>query len=204
MYVCAGVCNIEEMEKDKDKALPFITTADFTPYFLGIIASMNAGYWVDETGYQIHNNEYGTNAPQKSRASKLKGDPPLFAGCEMQLSGQFGNPTRDEIELMIRAGGGRVVPQLFLRDMRFAKSIAATTLPPPSENGNDNNTVRHLIVFDQAGEGVISSRKLKTEVKAMRELGQSLGKRVEVVQRKILLECIAAYDMDRLVEADIA
>ncbi|KAI1318181.1 Breast cancer 1, early onset [Mortierella claussenii] len=203
-------------------------------YFLGVLracwvvryewvtASMSAGYWVDEVGYQIHNNEFGTNAPKDSRASQQRGEPPLLAGYEVQLSGTFSGPTKEEVELIIRAGGGSVVPQLFLRESRFAKSlaegdsvadvstssfsrqaIAADSSHRLTASQMDAGPVRHLLLFDQAGEGVISSRKLKTEVKAMRDLGLSLGKRVEVVQRKVLFECIAAFDMSKLVEAEV-
>ncbi|KAF9292532.1 hypothetical protein BGZ68_003438 [Mortierella alpina] len=135
-----------------------------------IDASMRAGYWVDEEQYQIHDNEMGCNAPKRSRASQLGGDPPLFTGYEFQLSGVFTTPKKEEVALMIRAGGGIVVPQLFLGDTR---------------------------------NGVVSLKKLRTEVESMRTLADTLGKRVELVQCKSLLDCIAQYDMSTLVESTL-
>ncbi|KAI8605988.1 hypothetical protein EDD21DRAFT_362228 [Dissophora ornata] len=179
-------------------------------YFLGVLrscwvlryewinVSMNAGYWVDEFPYQVYDNEFGCNAPKLSRASLLRGEPKLFAGYEVQLFGTFIKPTKEEIELMVRAGGGTVVPQLFLRDTRSAKSYTLAM-----DDQEENYRVRHIILYDQASEGVVSLKKLKTEVRSMRELAKSLGKRVEVVQRNILLDCIAQYDMDKLIESSI-
>ncbi|KAF8939434.1 hypothetical protein BGZ58_009789 [Dissophora ornata] len=164
----------------------------------GINVSMNAGYWVDEFPYQVYDNEFGCNAPKLSRASLLRGEPKLFAGYEVQLFGTFIKPTKEEIELMVRAGGGTVVPQLFLRDTRSAKSYTLAM-----DDQEENYRVRHIILYDQASEGVVSLKKLKTEVRSMRELAKSLGKRVEVVQRNILLDCIAQYDMDKLIESSI-
>jgi len=99
---------------------------------------------------------------------------------------------------MIRAGGGIVVPQLFLRDTKSAKSHA---LAMDDREGDDR--MRHIILYDQASEGVVSLKKLKTEVRSMKELAKSLGKHVEAVQRNILLDCIAQYDMDELKESSI-
>ncbi|KAF9352438.1 Breast cancer 1, early onset [Mortierella sp. AD094] len=165
-----------------------------------ITASVDAGYWVDETSYQIYDNEFGCNAPKRSRASHLRGDPPLFAGYEVQISGAFTKPTKEEVELMIRAGGGVIVPQLFLRDTRFARSIASQRNNDQASDRNESDPVRHLLLYDQANDGVMSLKKLKTEVRMVKELGQSLGKQVEVTQCKILFDCIAQYDMSQLVE----
>ncbi|KAF9209886.1 hypothetical protein BGZ49_010416 [Haplosporangium sp. Z 27] len=178
-------------------------------YFLGVLrscwvlrfewitASMSAGYWVEETSYQIHDNEFGCNAPKLSRASHLRGDPPLFAGYEIQISGVFTKPTKEEVELMIRAGGGTVVPQLFLRDTRLAKSIASQRSNDQTSDQKDSNPVRHLLLYEANG-GVMSLKKLKTDIQMVRELAQSYGKHVEVTQCKVLLDCISQYDMSSL------
>ncbi|KAI7824706.1 hypothetical protein BC939DRAFT_449799 [Gamsiella multidivaricata] len=183
-------------------------------YFLGVLrgcwvlryewinVSMSAGYWVDEVPYQIYDNEFDVNAPKKSRISQQRGEPPLFTGCEVQLFGIFNKPTKEEVELIIRTGGGTVVPQLFLRDTRFARSIAS------HHNSADTDVVdestRHLILYDHTSEGVMSLKKLKTEVRSMKELAQSLGKTVRVVHCKNLFDSIAKYDMNQLVDTDPA
>ncbi|KAG0371408.1 BRCA1-associated RING domain protein 1 [Gamsiella multidivaricata] len=169
---------------------------------LRINVSMSAGYWVDEVPYQIYDNEFDVNAPKKSRISQQRGEPPLFTGCEVQLFGIFNKPTKEEVELIIRTGGGTVVPQLFLRDTRFARSIAS------HHNSADTDVVdestRHLILYDHTSEGVMSLKKLKTEVRSMKELAQSLGKTVRVVHCKNLFDSIAKYDMNQLVDTDPA
>ncbi|KAF9575513.1 hypothetical protein EC968_002774 [Mortierella alpina] len=184
-------------------------------FFLGVLracwvlryewidASMRAGYWVDEEQYQIHDNEMGCNAPKRSRASQLGGDPPLFTGCEFQLSGVFTTPKKEEVALMIRAGGGMVVPQLFLGDTRLSKSIRAHDDVSANHSGARTSPHRHLIVHDLASNGVVSLKKLRTEVESMRKLADTLGKRIELVQCKSLLDCIAQYDMSTLVESNL-
>ncbi|KAG0259601.1 hypothetical protein BG011_002533 [Mortierella polycephala] len=166
-----------------------------------IIGSMEAGYWVDEEPYQIYDNEMGINAPKKSRSSQQQGDPPLFSGCEVQLSGVFVKPTKDEVEIMIRSGGGTVVTQLFLgtiRSSRIGRAISRSR--SPNDEDNFGTPSRHLILYDQASDGVVSLKKLKTTVEFVQTLAHSLGKKVEVVQCKTLLDCIAEYNIDNLEE----
>ncbi|CAO3568513.1 unnamed protein product [Mortierella alpina] len=184
-------------------------------FFLGVLracwvlryewidASMRAGYWVDEEQYQIFDNEMGCNAPKRSRASQLGGDPPLFTGYEFQLSGVFTTPKKEEVALMIRAGGGVVVPQLFLGDTRLSKSIRAHDDPSADHSAARTSPHRHLILHDLASNGVVSLKKLRTEVESMRKLADTLGKRMELVQCKSLLDCIAQYDMSSLVESTL-
>ncbi|KAF9958939.1 hypothetical protein BGZ72_010620 [Mortierella alpina] len=168
-----------------------------------IDASMRAGYWVDEEQYQIHDNEMGCNAPKRSRASQLRGDPPLFAGYEFQLSGVFTTPKKEEVALMIRAGGGIIVPQLFLGDTRLSKSIRAHEDITADQLTARTSPRRHLILHDLASNGVVSLKKLRTEVESMRELADTLGKQIELVQCKSLLDCIAQYDMSTLEESTL-
>lgn len=56
---------------------------------VGIIASMDAGYWVDEVPYQIYDNEFGFNAPKASRASHLRGVSPRSRMPPIGLSGKL-------------------------------------------------------------------------------------------------------------------
>lgn len=171
-------------------------------YFLGVLrgcwvlrfewitASLDAGYWVDEVPYQIYDNEFGYNAPKLSRASHNRGDPPLFAGCEVQLLGTFNNPTKEQLELMIEAGGGMVVSQLFL----WSKRSTATT---HDHNDSTDNAIptRHIILFDKANEGV---RRMKMDIQSVKEVARSLEERVQVVHHKDFLDCITTYDIDAL------
>ncbi|KAF9358604.1 BRCA1-associated RING domain protein 1 [Mortierella sp. NVP85] len=176
-------------------------------YFLGILrgcwvlryewitASMNAGYWVHESPYQIYDNEFGINAPKISRASHLRRDPPLFAGCEVQLFGTFTRPTKDELELMIEAGGGMVVSQLFSWSMR------STVL---RSDGTDNaHPTRHIILYNQANDGVRNLRRLKTEIRSVSEVARTLDRRVQVVHHREFLDCIASYDISTMGESDL-
>ncbi|KAF9922712.1 hypothetical protein FBU30_007153 [Linnemannia zychae] len=153
-----------------------------------IMASQEAGYWVDETPYQISDNEMGCNPAKLSRASRLQGDPPLFTNYEFQLAGTFITPSREEIELIIKIGGGTIVPKLFHRD-RF------------SANNNSNSSyIKHILLYDQANDGVMSLKKLKSEVEATRRQSSSVGKAFTVVTCRNLLDCISQYDMERIVE----
>ncbi|GJJ78859.1 hypothetical protein EMPS_11218 [Entomortierella parvispora] len=70
-------------------------------------ASMEAGYWIDERPFLLYNNEFGNNGAERSRRSLEQGEPKLFSGYEIQLTGAFVKPSRDDIALMIRAGGGK-------------------------------------------------------------------------------------------------
>ncbi|KAF9438621.1 BRCA1-associated RING domain protein 1 [Entomortierella beljakovae] len=163
--------------------------------FEWIVASRNAGYWVDETPYQIYDNEFGCNAPKKSRVSHSNKEPPLFASLEVQLSGTFKKPSKDEIELMIRTGGGMVVPQLF-RDTRFAKSISGRN----SNKGDHVDELRHILLFS-GNDGVVHLKKVRTDIQTVKDIAKSLGKRVETAQSRSLLDCIAQYDMSKLIES---
>ncbi|KAF9186476.1 hypothetical protein BGZ51_002004 [Haplosporangium sp. Z 767] len=166
-----------------------------------IIMSMEAGYWVDEESYQIYDNEMGINAPKKSRSSQQQGDSPLFSGCEFQLSGIFVKPTKDEVEIMIRSGGGTIVTQLFQEATRTSRIGSAISRSNSPNNGSSlGGPSRHLILYDQASDGVVSLKKLKTTVESVRTLAHSLGERAEVVQCKTLLDCIAEYNIDNLAE----
>ncbi|KAF9129334.1 Breast cancer 1, early onset [Mortierella sp. 14UC] len=153
-----------------------------------LTASQAAGYWVDETSYQIADNEMGCNPGKLSRASRLRGDPPLFTHFEFQLAGTFVTPTRDEIELMVKTGGGTITPKLFQRD----RSAAIT---------NSSSLTRHVLLYDQASDGVMSLKKLRSEIESTQLQGLSIGKVVAVVPCKSLLDCISQYDMDKLVES---
>ncbi|KAG0373928.1 hypothetical protein BGX24_011059 [Mortierella sp. AD032] len=146
-----------------------------------MVASQAAGYWVDETSYQISDNEMGCNPAKLSRASRSRGDPPLFTNFEFQLAGTFVTPTRDEIELMVKTGGGTIAPKLFQRD--------------------SDGFTRHVLLYDQASDGVMSLKKLKSEIESTQLQGLSSGKVVAVVPCKSLLDCISQYDMDKLVES---
>jgi hypothetical protein len=44
---------------------------------LGILASQEAGYWVDETSYQVADNEMNCNPAKLSRASRSRGVSPV-------------------------------------------------------------------------------------------------------------------------------
>ncbi|KAG0007149.1 Breast cancer 1, early onset [Modicella reniformis] len=179
----------------------FVTEPTHVILDLRITASMNAGYWVDELPYQINDNEFGCNAPKMSRARKLRGERPLFSGCEVQLFGTFSRPTKEELELMIETGGGIIVSELFLR------STQSTATHHRHHHRSDNiesaEPRRHILLYDQASEGVMSLRKMKTKVHSVRKVAQSLGKRVEVVHYKVLLDCIASYDIGVLSETDL-
>ena len=86
-----------------------------------------------------------------------------------------------------------MVSQLFRQDT-WSQDVHvhhhAATPPPP--------LLKHLLVFDQANEGVLKVKKLRTETEACMDLARPLGKTVDVVRSLDLLNCIAQYDMDRL------
>ncbi|KAG9067754.1 hypothetical protein KI688_011341 [Linnemannia hyalina] len=151
-----------------------------------ILASQEAGYWVDESSYQIADNEMKCNPAKLSRASRSRGDRPLFTNYEFQLAGPFVTPTRDEMELMIKIGGGTAVPRLSQRD----RSTAA----------NDGGNTKHVLLYDQTNDGVLSLKKLKVEIESVQEQALSIGKTVSIVPCKVLLDCISQYDMDKMVE----
>ncbi|KAG0277626.1 hypothetical protein BGZ95_005630 [Linnemannia exigua] len=167
----------EQCQKGAGRTVKFfmgILHASWVVRYDWLVASQAAGYWVDETSYQISDNEMGCNPAKLSRASRSRGDPPLFTNFEFQLAGTFVTPTRDEIELMIKTGGGIIVPKLFQRD----RSAAV----------NNGSFTRHVLLYDQASEGVMSLKKLRSEIEAAQLQGHSIGK-------------VVAYDMDKLVES---
>ncbi|KAF9090455.1 hypothetical protein BGX23_005953 [Mortierella sp. AD031] len=188
----------EQCQKGSGRTVKFflgILHASWVVRYEWIVASHEAGYWVDETAYQIDDNEMGCNPAKLSRASRLRGDPPLFTGFEFQLAGTFVTPTRDEIELMVRVGGGTIVPRLFQRDRSVAPNSESS-----NTNGGSSNYSRHVLLYDQASDGVMSLKRLKSEVETAQAQGLPIGKIVEVVPCKTLLDCISQYDMERLIE----
>ncbi|KAF9538920.1 hypothetical protein EC957_006033 [Mortierella hygrophila] len=179
----------EQCQKGGGRTVKFfmgILYASWVVRFDWILASQEAGYWVDETSYQIADNEMKCNPAKLSRASRSRGDRPLFTNYEFQLAGPFVTPTRDEMELMIKTGGGAVVPRLFQRD----RSTVA----------NDSGNTKHVLLYDQTNDGVLSLKKLKVEIESVQEQGLSIGKTVSIVPCKVLLDCISQYDMDKMVE----
>ncbi|KAG0306374.1 BRCA1-associated RING domain protein 1 [Dissophora globulifera] len=171
-------------------------------------ASLEAGYWVEEAPYQLNNNEFGCSAPKLSRASALRGELPLFANVEVQLFGTFHRPSKEEVEVIVRAGGGTVVSRLFLGDAKVAKASASRNAKSdsgdaPSSREEQGRPERHFILYDQSNDGVMSLKRLRTEARSMREMARSLGKHAEIVQCKALFDCVAQYDLSKLVEASI-
>jgi hypothetical protein len=101
-------------------------------------------------------------------------------------------PTKEQLELMVEAGGGRIVSQLFLWSTRSTAT---------AHHHHSDEPTRHIILYDQASEGVMSLRKMKMELRSVGEMALSLGKRVQVVHHKEFLESIASYDID-ILDAD--
>jgi len=118
----------------------------------------------------------------------LSKEPKLLHGYEIQLTGAFVRPSREDIALIIRAGGGKVVSQLFRQD----------NYTQDGHNSTKSLVKKHVLVYDQVNEGVLKVKKLRTEVKACMELARPLGKKVDVVTSGGLLNCIAQYDLDLL------
>ncbi|KAF9155002.1 BRCA1-associated RING domain protein 1 [Linnemannia schmuckeri] len=180
----------EQCQKGGGRTVKFfmgILYGSWVVRFDWILASQEAGYWVDETSYQIADNEMKCNPAKLSRASRARGDPPLFTNYEFQLAGPFVTPTRDEMELMIKTGGGTVVSRLSQRD----RTTAA--------NGSGGFT-KHVLLYDQTNDGVMSLKKLKADIESTMAHGRSIGKEVSIVPCKTLLDCISQYDMDKMVE----
>lgn len=100
---------------------------------------------------------------------------------------------------MVEAGGGVIVPQLFLWSTR----PTATAHHHHNDCTDNVEPTRHIILYDQASEGVMSLRKMKKETRSVREVADSLGKRLQVVRHKEFLECIASYDIGILDEGDL-
>ncbi|KAF9900947.1 hypothetical protein EC991_006721 [Linnemannia zychae] len=155
----------------------------------------------DEPSSSLEDSTSLFNSPTPERASKetsvvicgtyltpQKKDPPLFTNFEFQLAGTFVTPTREEMELMVKAGGGTIVPKFFQRD----RSAVGT---------NSDSTIRHVLLYDQASDGVMSLKKLRSEIESTQLQGLSMGKKVSVVPCKNLLDCISRYDMGMLVES---
>lgn len=113
----------------------------------------------------------------------------------MELFGTFNRPTKDELELMIEAGGGMVVSQLFLWSTR------STVLR--SDGADNAQPTRHIILYHQANDGLRNLRRLKTEVQSVSEVARTLGRRVQVVHHKEFLDCIASYDINTMGESDL-
>jgi hypothetical protein len=91
------------------------------------------------------------------------------------------------MELMVRTGGGTVVSRLSQRDR--------------STTANSGGYTKHVLLYDQTNDGVLSLKKLKAEIESTLALGRSLGKIVSIVPCKNLLDCISQYDMDKMVES---
>ncbi|KAF9584145.1 Breast cancer 1, early onset [Lunasporangiospora selenospora] len=170
-----------------------------------ITASMKAGYWVDEASYQTYDNEFGNNGARRSRASFERGDPPLFANCEIQLSGAFSRPSRDDIDMLLRTGGGTIVSRLFQQQLKLLKTSATDNNNDQDASVQDQGPAMHLLVFDQAVQsGVMSLKRLKADIESAQRTAKSLGKHVCLVQSKDLLDCIAQYDLNSLVETSLS
>ncbi|KAF8945593.1 BRCA1-associated RING domain protein 1 [Haplosporangium gracile] len=180
----------EQCQKGGGRTVKFfmgILYGSWVVRFDWILASQEAGYWVDETSYQITDNEMKCNPAKLSRASRSRGDPPLFTNYEFQLIGPFVTPTRDEMELMVKTGGGTTVSRLSQCD----RSTAI--------NGSGDFT-KHVLLYDQTNDGVMSLKKLKADIGSILAQGRSIGKEVSIVPCKTLLDCISQYDMDKMVE----
>ncbi|KAG0232196.1 hypothetical protein BGW42_008320 [Actinomortierella wolfii] len=115
-----------------------VTQSNSESSFKGVEASSQAGYWVKEDPHQVGDNEFGNNGSKRSRASHAKGEPKLLDGYVIQLYGKFTVPSRADLELLIEAGGGRIVEDL-LEDLEESalKAVKAeegdASAPPTPE-----------------------------------------------------------------------
>jgi hypothetical protein len=65
-----------------------------------------------EAAHQARGDDRGAacdGAPAAARARAAAGGEPLFAPLRVHLAGDFGAPSRAELEALVRAGGGRVL-----------------------------------------------------------------------------------------------
>ncbi|KAG0097622.1 hypothetical protein BGZ93_002367 [Podila epicladia] len=156
----------------------------------GVLDSMEAGYWVQEDEYQLPDNEYGNSGQRRARTKKLQGEPPLFHGYEFQLFGTIQNLSKGDLEQLISAGGGVLVPELFRHDVKPRRRPEAAPQ-------------HHVLLFDPSNQGIMHLRKLRTEVAALQETASQLGKHLRVVKSQTLLDTIYQYDTDKLLDTEL-
>ncbi|KAF9315689.1 BRCA1-associated RING domain protein 1 [Podila horticola] len=172
------------------KLLMGIISASWILQFDWVLDSIEAGYWVQEREYQLPDNEYGNSGQRRARAKKLQGEPPLFHGYEFQLFGTIQNLSKGDLEQLISAGGGVLVPELF---RQVIKPHHRPELEPQ----------HHVLLFDPSNQGIMHLRKLRTEVVTLQETAAQLGKHLRVVKSQTLLDTIYQYDIDKLLDTDI-
>ncbi|KAF9295633.1 BRCA1-associated RING domain protein 1 [Mortierella antarctica] len=172
------------------KLLMGIITAAWILQFDWVSDSMDAGYWVQEDEYQLPDNEYGNSGQRRARTKKLQGEPPLFHGYEFQLFGTIQNLSKGDLEQLVSAGGGVLVPELFRHDVKPRRRPEAAPQ-------------RHVLLFDPSNQGIMHLRKLRTEVATLQETAAHLGKHLRVVKSQTLLDTIYQYDIDKLLDTDI-
>ncbi|KAG0020979.1 BRCA1-associated RING domain protein 1 [Podila clonocystis] len=174
------------------KLLMGIISAAWILQFDWVSDSMEAGYWVQEDDYELPDNEYGNSGQRRARSKKLQGEPPLFHGYEFQLFGTIQNLSKGDLDQLISAGGGVLVPELFRHDMK-----SRSRLPELAPQ-------HHVLLFDPSNQGIVRLRKLRTEVASLQETAAQFGKHLRVVKSQTLLDTIYQYNIDKLLDTDIS
>jgi len=73
-----------------------------------IIASFTNRKWMEEAPFEVKGDSHSMGAPERARASGKK----LFSGHSFYLYGEFSMPTKEEIEMLIKLGGGEVLSEM--------------------------------------------------------------------------------------------
>ncbi|EGG14480.1 hypothetical protein DFA_12254 [Cavenderia fasciculata] len=76
-----------------------------------ILESLNEQKWLDEDAYEIQGDEQSgiQGSPNKARQQLLFSEKRLFYGLAFYLAGEFDQPSRQEIESVIKEAGGIVL-----------------------------------------------------------------------------------------------
>ncbi|XP_026233216.1 BRCA1-associated RING domain protein 1 [Anabas testudineus] len=106
-------------------------------------ACLQAGKRVSETEHEAG------EGPQRSRINRCSLLPPLFDGCFFFLLGSFKAPNKDELTMLLRAGGGQLLSRQPKPDSDVTQTLTSAAyhaLP-----GSDQALCTQYIIFDPQG-----------------------------------------------------
>lgn len=80
--------------------------------FEWVLESLAAREWVEESDYELRGDTHGAGAPKKARIAIRKGSPRLFSGLRFCFAGDFNQPSRKDLQRVVRIGGGEILNTL--------------------------------------------------------------------------------------------
>lgn len=138
--------------------------------FSWLSCSLQAGSWVEQSGYEAG------DGPLRARANRGSLLPPLFDGCFFYMLGSFRKPPKDDLLQLVKAGGGQLLKRQPKPDSDVTQTLNAAAYH--AQAGSDQVLCTQYILYDP-----LSSYKPQKV---------RLGK-VWSAPSTWLLDCIAAF-----------